>query len=764
MSSSSLRLRVVAGAAALLALSLAHAQRSGLGPGAGVGADVNPEREMQEVNVNARRSIEERFFSAGSRVTIDRQDIEQMGADTAADVLQRLPGVQVTGAASGNLVIRMRGMDANQTQVLVDGERQGGGRRGGAQLPFDQLSADMIERIEVIRAPTAEFTGAAGGTINIVLRQAATIRRETTVRLANQSVWGLNGLQGFFSHSGPLTEPAKGEDGKPLPGPAGEAWGYSLMGALSQRITGFEVDRTNTTTNAAGAVTASSTSKDVFRNRSNEFMLMPRITGRLTAVDQIILRAQLIGNDQSGQFTTRGSGSAAAGATSSDLFQGSTSQRQYLNLRGDWNRRLSFGRLESRLSFGQNQENFNRDGSQTLNSGAGPVLTTTGFFDRRTETTWQAASKVTGARDQLLWSGGAELEDRQLKVDSGSGTGAAGGAAPVLTPQTLTSSLRRAVLWGQNEWAVLGNSTLTLGLRREQLQQTNTVFGGVGTNGVFSRSTGYWQPSAHLRVPQSDSVQWRFNLARTTRTPALLDSVNRTVPSQGINSPNNPDQAGNVNLRPETTVALDMGVDYKLANNGQAGVNLFVRRSNDVLSRLLSQDAAGRWVSTAQNLGTANVWGLETDFKRDVSWPTDLGLGRGWNVNFNASALQSRLVGGPTPGARIPGQARYLATLSLQRPMQRAGWFGGVTLSLTGSSDLVTSATSAGRQEATHSLDLFVGQVVPGYGFWRLGVFNLTNARSNRTLFNTDTAGNRIADASGTTTAPRILLAFGTRF
>jgi outer membrane receptor for ferrienterochelin and colicins len=749
-------LRAVAGAVAVLALSTAQAQRSPAGQG---GAELGADRELQEINVNARRSIEERFFSAGSRVTIDRQDIEQMGADTAADVLQRLPGVQVTGGASGNLVIRMRGMDASQTQVLVDGERQGGGRRGGAQLPFDQLSADMIERIEVIRAPTAEFTGAAGGTINIVMRQAATIRRETSIRIANQMVWGLNGLQGFFSHSGPLTEVPRGEDGRPIPGES--PWGYSVMGALSQRYTGFETQRRVTT---VGPNAANNSSTDVYRNRSNEFMLMPRITGRITPADQIILRAQLIGNDQSGRFTTQGAGSNNTGATRSDLFQGSTSNRQYINLRGDWNRRLSFGRMESRLTYSNNLENFNRTGAQTIDSGTGPVLTASGFYDRRNETAWQASSKVTGARDQLLWSGGAEFEDRQLKVDSGSGTGAAGGAAPVLTPQTLTSGLRRAVLWGQNEWAVFGNSTFTAGLRREQLAQTSSVVGGVGTNGVFSRNLGYWQPSAHLRVPQSEQMQWRFNLARTTRTPALLDSVNRTVPSQGINSPSNADQAGNSNLRPETTVALDMGFDHKLEGNGQAGVNLFIRRSNDVLARQLTQDAGNRWVSTAQNMGTANVWGLETDFKREVSWPTDLGLGRGWNVNLNASALQSRLIGGPTPGARIPGQARYLATLSLQRPMQRAGWFGGVNLSLTGSSDLVTSANSNGRQDATHSLDVFVGQVVPGYGFWRLGVFNLTNAKSNRTLVNRDNAGNTITDASGTTTTPRILLAFGTRF
>lgn len=48
---------------------------------------------LDGVTVTARRSLEQRFFAAGSLVVVDRSDIEQMGAFSVADVLRQLPGV-----------------------------------------------------------------------------------------------------------------------------------------------------------------------------------------------------------------------------------------------------------------------------------------------------------------------------------------------------------------------------------------------------------------------------------------------------------------------------------------------------------------------------------------------------------------------------------------------------------------------------------------------------------------------------------------------
>ena len=99
---------------------------------------------LDGVTVTARRSLEQRFFAAGSLVVVDRSDIEQMGAFSVADVLRQLPGVQVTPSADGSVEIRMRGMERGATQLLIDGQRVGGKR---TQLPIDQLPPELIERL-----------------------------------------------------------------------------------------------------------------------------------------------------------------------------------------------------------------------------------------------------------------------------------------------------------------------------------------------------------------------------------------------------------------------------------------------------------------------------------------------------------------------------------------------------------------------------------------------------------------------------------------
>jgi hypothetical protein len=137
-------------------------------------------------------------------VIIGRDDIERMGADTVSDVLRQLPGVQTTGPASGSLEIRMRGMDRNATQS--PGRRRARGRTSHGAVAVRSMPADLIERVEVIRAPTAEFGGVAGGTINIVLEDAM-IQRETNLRVTDQHIWGRDGIQAWFSRTGPLNEP-----------------------------------------------------------------------------------------------------------------------------------------------------------------------------------------------------------------------------------------------------------------------------------------------------------------------------------------------------------------------------------------------------------------------------------------------------------------------------------------------------------------------------------------------------------------------------
>ena len=119
-----------------------------------------------EIRSNRNNDTEVRRESTAAKIVIGREEIEKQGDATLGEVLKRLPGVTIGGAPGRGGAIRMRGLGGGYTQILMDGERVPPG------FSIDALTPEQVERIEILRAPTAE-TGARAiaGTINIVLRE-----------------------------------------------------------------------------------------------------------------------------------------------------------------------------------------------------------------------------------------------------------------------------------------------------------------------------------------------------------------------------------------------------------------------------------------------------------------------------------------------------------------------------------------------------------------------------------------------------------------
>lgn len=113
-------------------------------------------------------SYDPRRDDTATRTVIGREELGRYGDRSVLDVLKRVPGVTIdTNQARGG-TIQMRGLGAGYTQILINGERAPGG------FDFDLLSPDVIERIEVLRAATADLsTQSVAGTVNIVLRRVA---------------------------------------------------------------------------------------------------------------------------------------------------------------------------------------------------------------------------------------------------------------------------------------------------------------------------------------------------------------------------------------------------------------------------------------------------------------------------------------------------------------------------------------------------------------------------------------------------------------
>ncbi|HWJ96069.1 MAG TPA: TonB-dependent receptor plug domain-containing protein, partial [Telluria sp.] len=118
-------------------------------------------KPLQTVEVKGSASdYDARRDDTASKTVLNAEEIRKYGDTNIYDVLKRAPGVTVTGNT-----IRMRGLGAGYTQILVNGERPPPG------FSMDALLPDQIEKIEIIRAASAEYSmQAIAGTINIILR------------------------------------------------------------------------------------------------------------------------------------------------------------------------------------------------------------------------------------------------------------------------------------------------------------------------------------------------------------------------------------------------------------------------------------------------------------------------------------------------------------------------------------------------------------------------------------------------------------------
>jgi len=142
--------------------------------GGAVYAQPSAPATLEPVVVTAARSPQPIADLLADLTVIGAAEILRSGAQSLPQLLQRQPGVEVTinggpGATSG---VFLRGANAGQTLVLIDGLRVGSSSVGATAL--EAIPLDQIERIEILRGPASSLYGAdaIGGVIQVFTKQA----------------------------------------------------------------------------------------------------------------------------------------------------------------------------------------------------------------------------------------------------------------------------------------------------------------------------------------------------------------------------------------------------------------------------------------------------------------------------------------------------------------------------------------------------------------------------------------------------------------
>jgi outer membrane receptor protein involved in Fe transport len=600
---------------------------------------------MQQVSVSAS-ALEQRAQSTTTAIVVTRDEIARQGDTSLADVLKRQPGISIDGAP-GKPAIRMRGLGSGYVAILLNGLPAPGG------FSLETIDPELVERIEILRAPTAETSGqAVAGAINIILRKAGKTAQAGAPQLEMKAGSAL--AAGRVSPS--LSVQGSGRTG---------TFAYTLVALLKRQDDTY-----------AGVETDERRAHPLLRRmawvdrQTNDLLeLTPRLdwqpTPRDTLSSQSWVRWKRINNTKA-ELESTDIGLPSSFPHGAESYRAHSPAQGYADL--SWTRKLDQGaRMSAKLSgYAKSIDaDFLYRGMdladtllETHHVSSGQLergLTFNGSYRRPILKTHALA---------LGWELGRTRREefrREHQAD-------ALGRALLDSDEAYQATVQRSAFWIQDEWDINEAWSAYLGLRREDLHTT----GEGNAHAAVDVDAGVWSPifQTLFKPGGADNKgdQFRLAVSRTYKAPQIIQLMPRRYTVDNNNSATNPDQQGNPNLRPELSLGADLAWEHYLGKDEMLSVSAFAKRIRDItLDRVFQQN--GVWIVMPDNMGAASVRGLEFEAKsRRGALAGRVNVARNW----------SRLEAVAGPDNRIAGQPAWSGNLGLDyvapgRPVEAGG-------------------------------------------------------------------------------------------
>ena len=668
---------------------------------------------IQKVEIKgAAASYDARRNDTATKIVVSQEEILRNGDTTIGEVLKRLPGVTVGGVQGRGGDIRMRGLGSGYTQILLNGEPSPAG------FSLDSLSPDMIERIEIMRAATAEYsTQAIAGAINIVLKRTiVTAQREVKAGAQEDNGnYGTNINFQLADRKGPLS--------------------YAVGGGITYARFERPSEVVTEGGNAAGAPILLRRADQQNRGHFEAFNLSPRINWTLGPGDVItsqnFINVNRFRGDNTEKVHTLLGAAPRYSATNVAIESDSALFRSDLS----WTRKLAQGaKLDMKAGVNYSQRDtrapsrqFDAAGKQVLER-----LITSSAVDKGLTASGKYATPIfEGHALAAGWDAGYSKRDEDRIQRE---TSPVPGVAKDLD-QVFAANVTRLALFAQDEWTVTPRWSVYAGLRWEGIETRSS---GAGYAPVDNKPS-VWSPLFQTlwKIPGSKSDQVRLGLTRTYKAPGVGSLIPRRFSSNN-NSQTSPDQQGNPLLKPELAWGLDLAYEHYLDGGGLLTASTFVRRIDDITRNQVSL-VDGLWVSMPVNDGVANTRGIELEAKLPLRslYKTAPNIDLRANLARNWSTLTTV----PGPNNRLDQQTPFSGTVGVDYKLDSAPLTLGGSYSFQNGGPVRISLNQYAYSVPKRSLDL--------YGLWKLSPKNQLRVSLANALHQDNLTQSRYADPSG---------------
>lgn len=558
-----------------------------------------------EIIVTANIAFRNRTEDPNPVLSYDLDYFQRFEPVSVGEMLKRVPGATFTSDVLEYDGVQLRGLPPGFTQVLINGRRAPGGEADRSFF-VDRIPAELVERIEIVRAPRADQpSDGIAGTLNIITKEATS-------------------FEGGFAKAGMLIN----EDGGVRPS-AAIAYAAKLSDTTSVWAALNYQQRRNPKKKESLRFDDETTgpfdeTNPVFNNTelqddtrdgtdfSGNAELATEVFGGKLRIGGFFVDTDRDEDETSLTFEgpdLEPDGAEIQAERISQQTYALTADGQFpvgpgeLGVAGGW----SGFRENSDVTTleGDTVDDAELDGTETLkitdDEYSGTVYYAYGDSD---------AFKLKVGIDVL---GKVRRGENRAFDDAGDEDGPAAGAIFRIRENRYDPYVRVTL-------APVEDLTVDAGLRYEitRREVTSNIANGTDDTASAKYDTESLNPSLHLRYAPTADDQFRASVARTVRRP----NYDLISPYEQEESPGDDDiTIGNPNLRNERAWGIDAGYERRLGGNGIVGVNFFYRKISDLTELVATGEVtpAGGQVVQPRNIGEGKVWGMEIDFSAPLT-------------------------------------------------------------------------------------------------------------------------------------------------